>query len=101
MGIYINPVNGAIKELFLKKYGMEITLQDVKEFTDYKGEFAVVCLVNNGLFTAAAVMYNEREKQEFTRTSDPRPKTFFLVPKSVMEEGGVSLKDLEQAIGGN
>ena len=42
-------------------------------------EHLPVCLVDNGLFTAAAVAYNTNEMLEFLR-ADGRAKRWFLVP---------------------
>jgi hypothetical protein len=38
----------------------------------------LICLVDNGPFTAAAIAYTERELQHFCQ-SDPRPKRWCLI----------------------
>ena len=40
---------------------------------------AVVCVVDNGLFEAAAYCYNENEFEAFTLSEDNRPKIWLLI----------------------
>jgi len=41
-----------------------------------------VCLVDNGMFTAAAVAFDKRELEAFTQPTDFRPKQWFLVERA-------------------
>jgi hypothetical protein len=81
MGQYINKLpNG--KVLSVKNKANQIienipgTLQvpPPYEFVDN-----LVCVVDNGMFEAAAYCYSENEFHEFKRT-DGRPKTWLIVP---------------------
>lgn len=78
MGVYINPPSEP-KEAFLARYD-SISEKAAKGWTDPDKGFLSVCLVQNGIFTAAAVCYKESEWEEFTEADDPRPKMWFLVP---------------------
>lgn len=77
MGCYINPTNCS-KEKFLNTKGKRIKGSQALEVLDEEG-FLPVCLVNNGMFTAAAVGYSNREVKEFLRPNDPRPKDWYKV----------------------
>lgn len=83
MGWYINPTTGQSKEQYLAEHGRVVTKREFMEFTDFtRGSELPVCLVDNGMFTAAAVGYNPGEVRAFTDPDDMRPKMFFLVPRS-------------------
>ena len=75
MGAYINPKNET-KEDFLSREGTEITQQQA-ENEKYPGNM-VVCLVNNGMFTAAGVAFNQSEINEFA-APDGRFKRWYRV----------------------
>lgn len=76
MGCYINPTNTS-KEAWLGENAI---------MTDRPGQITEthvpVCLVNNGFFNAAAVVYSERELQAFTQPADYRPKQWFMVERA-------------------
>lgn len=77
MGYYINPKQQT-KEEFLAACGRLLELADVRAFDFDQGELPV-CLVDNGVFTAAAIAYDARERDYFLR-EDHRPKTWYAVP---------------------
>lgn len=77
MGAYINPENET-KEIFLAREAKPISLEKAKEHDDYK-EVLLVVLVQNSGFSAAAIAFSEREKQEFLDPTDLRSMTYFLV----------------------
>lgn len=81
MGCYVNPRN-MDKADWLQANGV-ITGQEPTPITD---THLPVCLVDNGMFTAAAVAYSPRELAEFTRTDDPRRKLWFTVPIEKLRE---------------
>ncbi len=80
MGQYINPPD-MTKEAWLTQHATEVEpvypLGDVSQ--------SLICLVDNGLFTAAAVVFDEREWREFTDREDPRSKRWFVVPSADLE----------------
>lgn len=77
MGYYINPTNMS-KEAWLKANATMITESAAKEHK--AGDKLVVCLVDNDIFTAAGIAYNDKERDHFARP-DGRPKLWFLVDK--------------------
>ncbi|MDD3263378.1 MAG: hypothetical protein PHT94_00615 [Candidatus Nanoarchaeia archaeon] len=76
MGYYVNP-NNIIKEEWLslnaEKVSKEIAVEEVR-----KDKKAVLVLIDNGLFTACGLAFNEREFNDFTDEEDRRPKTFYI-----------------------
>lgn len=89
MGCYINP-NDCTKEEFLAEHGELI--YDIDEFAEnaenalflnfdsiLKQNKLPVVLIDNLVFTAAGVCYNEMEFMAFTDPRDVRPKQLFLV----------------------
>lgn len=82
MGYYINPSDGSTKEQFLAKYGRKVGIEEVA-ITDTD---LPVCLVDNGEFTAAGIMWCPQEVTAFTRPLDRRSKRFFMVPRVLLQE---------------
>lgn len=79
MGCYVNPKNES-KEAWLEKHGTAMPINIDTSYNDYcKDECLPVILVDNGMFTAAGVAYDEREFQDFTSPMDLRPKRGYKV----------------------
>lgn len=76
MGFYINPKDST-KETWLKKWGLLIADQEIID-SIFPG-FHLVCLVDNGAFTAAGIAFNEREREAFTSGLNGRAHWWFLV----------------------
>lgn len=76
MGYYINPPT-LTKEAWLKENGKPIPQPKWSEVPD---DSLPVCLVDNNMFTSAAIAYDEAEFAAFARP-DRRPKTWFMVLK--------------------
>jgi hypothetical protein len=98
MGFYINPVDGNSKEYWLNHYGSPIS--QINELKDYKfdGKFFPVCLVDNGMFTAAGIAYDKRELEVFSNPEDTRPKQWFEVNLDFIidpERGALTGEELE------
>lgn len=85
MGSYINPVDQT-KENWLQG---NATLTDVPSSVDDKPGYLPVCLVDNGMFTAAGIAFDERELQAFTYP-DGRRKMWFWVEKEKLLDPDVS-----------
>lgn len=84
MGYYVNPPNET-KEQFLAQHGEPY--QDGQTAYEAAGpDSRAVCLVGNGIFTAAAIVYDERELTEFTLATDLRPKQWYVVPVAELRE---------------
>ncbi len=82
MGYYVNPTDGRSKEQWLRDHGKEITREVM--LRDYDTFLAAnkmpVVLVNNGIFTAAAVAYHKQEAIDFANPTDRRPRNYYVVP---------------------
>ena len=77
MGLYIDPSVGD-KETWLAENGKKLDYNNPLEWSEIpKGYFPVI-LMDNGMFTAAGVAFNEREYKNFL-TPDPRPKQLWIV----------------------
>lgn len=74
MGYYVNPPTES-KESFLSREGRPIQRPGQLPANGR----AVVCLVDNGVFTAAGVVYNDRELADFSDPDDHRPRQWFEV----------------------
>jgi hypothetical protein len=82
MGSYINPPDQS-KEDWLADNGREIPAPNpTNGLADLIGDAddLPVCLVDNGRFTSAAIVFNDKELFEFTNTPDSRPKMWYMVP---------------------
>lgn len=79
MGLYINPKEER-KEAFLNRTAKLID----EPVTITNSEEVIVCLVDNGAFTAAAVCFDSVELKEFTNSRDYRPKKWYSLNKSYL-----------------
>lgn len=80
MGLYINPPEET-KEQFLDREGR------ILQFPKYPPpeEDVLVCLVDNGIFTAAGVVCDQRDWNDFSEyKKDKRKKKWYLVNKSLL-----------------
>ena len=88
MGFYINPP-GTTKEAFLSEHGKMVSHQDIAKLSSVNyidGATLPVCLVQNGQFTAAAIVYGPSEFRAFNDPEDGRHKKWYMVPKSKLTE---------------
>jgi hypothetical protein len=77
MGYYLQAPSNHNKADFLCKEhgGRVITLVEASSImNDPNSDCAVVCVVNNGIFEAAAYCYNIQEFHQFSDPLDTRPK---------------------------
>ena len=83
MGCYINPPD-MTKEQWLEENASELPPppDSLEKFIDKyesgKQPFYIVCLVDNGYFTAAAVAFDKDELMAFANTTDLRPKKWYV-----------------------
>lgn len=82
MGIYIETGTNKEKAKWLVERGL------VTEFTttpasmdDVPPGRVLICVVENPFFDAAAVVYDQREFEDFSDPSDPRRKTWLAMDK--------------------
>ena len=90
MGYYINPQHTS-KEQWLNDYGLEVIGDDVK--WGRLPDMVLVCLVDNGPFTAAGICYDEVEFNEF-RGPDPTPEEI-AESKARAEARGINVFNLD------
>jgi len=91
MGCYINPRN-MTKEHFLGQFEMisgptDVWTGCIPTFEEFSKKGAVpVVLIDNGMFTAAGVAFNEDEYDVFTRKGDVREREVYSVPVKDLNE---------------
>ena len=81
MGFYINPPSTS-KEVWLGQYGTLLhaaPASAIKESVKECDRQMAVCLVNNGMFTAAGIAFDDQELEAF-KHPDGRRKLWFYVP---------------------
>lgn len=89
MGYYVNPSNMS-KEQWLQDNGIEVLTPGPFPEDDT----VVVCLLDNGPFTAAAICYSKDELDQFAQRgryegearTDRRHRQWFLVDKTKIAE---------------
>jgi hypothetical protein len=83
MGYYIEVPNPTHKaEQLVRLHGAELVL--LPELFDFSGDYALICVVENGLFDAAGVAYSPSERDAFNNPDDTRDKVWLKLPKSVV-----------------
>jgi len=90
MGIYIpHQIGGYTKEEILAEHGTMVAASEMVSLaTD--PDFVGVCLVDNGIFTAAAVAYDGREAERITQP-DVRERRYYKVSRNALKSVGVFL----------
>lgn len=86
MGYYIETLHpkGKAKQL-VDVHGAELVLSPDK--FDFNGPDALICVVENPLFDAAAIVYNAKERNEFLMwPGDTRERTWLKLPKSLVKQ---------------
>lgn len=84
MGLYLNP-SGESKEAFLAREGTPVS-SPPPEFADVPADQVLVCLIDNGPFTAAGIADSDRERTRFLHGISGRPHMWFVVPKVKVNE---------------
>lgn len=83
MGYYVNPegkFKSGEKEKWLFANGRAVPDGDLPAWEEISKDKAMVCLINNGVFTAAAIAFKESEYHVFL-TPDGRPRIWFSVDR--------------------
>lgn len=83
MGYYVNP-EGMSKEHFLAQHGRKVSQETALEWRDFSKELPV-CLVENAMFSAAAIGVDAHEIQRFAHP-DGRRKQWFVVARDLLKE---------------
>jgi hypothetical protein len=85
MGWYIQGPNLGKALHIVEAYGGEI-IEPPKEFSEVPEDKALICVVSNGPFDAAAYCYNEDEFLAFSDVYDHRVKCWLTMDKKKAEE---------------
>ena len=87
MGYYIQTpgFNTGKVEKLLSDHSDAFVISQPSSFEKVPEKMGLICVVENGLFDAAAYCYNEQEFSAFCRPDDYRPKTWMLMPKELAE----------------
>jgi hypothetical protein len=70
-------------QIIADEHGGEIVDQATAEVAMSDPTKAVICVVNNGPFEAAAFAYDMAEFREFTRPDETRPQTFVVMDREI------------------
>ena len=85
MGYYIQgPVTG--KAAFLVSEYDAKYIEKPKSYSDIPLDKALICVVNNGFFEAAAYCYSEAKLEELASSGDIRPKQWMVMDKLTAEK---------------
>jgi hypothetical protein len=79
MGIYINPIGQDKGDWLIAN--MDEYFDRLPNFDTVPDDSVLVCLVNNGPFTAAGVIVDDYEYRAMSQPSDVRPKGWFFVKR--------------------
>jgi uncharacterized protein (DUF1330 family) len=88
MGYYIetdSPHNKA--EYIIKNYGGRLISYEEALFAmQSKKSHAVIVIVDNGIFEAAAFAFSDAEFEAFTEKNDTRPKKFVVIDRNLCKK---------------
>lgn len=69
----------------MSEYGAEIVNKPTS-FSTVPTDKAIVCVVNNSIFEAAAFCYDADEFEAFGRSDDYRPKTWLIMDRQMAKD---------------
>lgn len=79
MGYYIQTPSSLQKAEQIAELSGGVIVDKPKKFSDVPVGLALIVVVDNGPFEAAAFCYDEGEFRDFTNPSDDRPKTYVVM----------------------
>jgi hypothetical protein len=85
MGFYIETDTTLGKADWLIRHGDAQEIKQPRSLAEVPEDKALVVVVENGFFDAAAYAYDEGEFRAFTDPGDPRPQRFLLMDKDIVE----------------
>ncbi len=87
MGFYIEvPGNKSKSTQLAELYGAGIMEAPPETFTDVPDGLALICVVDNGPFEAAALCYSALEFAAFNSPNETRPRTWLLMDQAKAHE---------------
>lgn len=79
MGVYIEVPFATEKAMQLKRdYGAQVILRP-KLLTEVPKGKTLICVVENGMFDAAGIIFSQSELEAFSETRTGRPRTWLLM----------------------
>lgn len=85
MGHYIQTGEPTGKAEYITGVYDAIRIERPKDFSDVPDSLALVCIVSNGPFEAAAYIYDQEEFDRLTRGDDQRPRCWILMDRNTAE----------------
>ena len=87
MGYYIETPSPVFKaEQLIKQHGA-VRIPPPRGYDDIPHGQVPICVVQNGMFDAAGIAYNDNELEEFkANTYDRRPRTWLTLPREKVLE---------------
>lgn len=86
MGYYIQTSGHFNKaKAIAEAYNGTVLSTPPSTFTDIPEDKALIIVVRNAMFEAAAYAYDDREFEAFTDPDDERPKQYVLIDKETAE----------------
>lgn len=87
MGYYLQVPQNLNKVNQLKEiYGKDVQIIDrPTSFNEVGKDKYLICVVNNGVFEAIGICYDELEFKEFNNPDDLRRKTWLLMPRELVK----------------
>lgn len=88
MGYYIETgtMHGKAQHIMDQLDAIEISQDEARIFLEEGTDCAIICVVDNGPFEAAAYCHDLKEFQQFTLPHDDRPKTWLMVSDKAQVE---------------
>jgi anti-sigma regulatory factor (Ser/Thr protein kinase) len=86
MGYYIQTPENKGKAAQLVALHNAEELAEVMAFAEIPDGKALVCVVDNGPFEAAALCFSEQEQQEFNTPGDMRSRSWLLMDRALAHE---------------
>lgn len=81
MGYYIETDSNRNKADYILRNYDSIEIDRPIYFEEIAEDMALIVVVDNGAFEAAAFAYSENEFKAFTLSNDPRPRRFVLMDR--------------------
>lgn len=85
MSDYINPINES-KEAFLSREAKEISRDDFLAFPFTDSAKAILCLVDNLMFSACVVADDHEDAVHYAGTIDKRKKKYYLIDRAKLDK---------------
>jgi hypothetical protein len=85
MGYYVElPLHRNKAEQLVRLHNAELVLSP--ESFNFDGDYALICVIENPLFDAACIAYDESERDDCLNPKDTRDKVWLKLPKSVVKK---------------